>query len=307
MNATIVMSAVELGLLYTLLTLGLFISYRILDIPDLTVDGSFTLGAAVSVVITMKGSPELGLLGAAGAGILAGMVTAILQTKLRIQPILAGILTMTGLYSINIMVMGDKSNLSLLGQETIFTKVNAVINSRYAGFIVGGIVVVIIAILLALFLHTNVGLAIRATGDNEDMVRSSSINVDLMKIVGLALANALVAVSGALVAQKQAFVDAGMGTGMVVIGIASLIIGEVIVDIFVRQRGIKSNIFAVILGSIIYRLIISTALYLNISATSMKLVSAIIVAIAISYPVMKSGVGNKLNQHARMKEGEEIC
>ena len=306
MNATIVMSAVELGLLYTLLTLGLFISYRILDIPDLTVDGSFTLGAAVSVVITMKGSPELGLLGAAGAGILAGMVTAILQTKLRIQPILAGILTMTGLYSINIMVMGDKSNLSLLGQETIFTKVNAVINSRYAGFIVGGIVVVIIAILLALFLHTNVGLAIRATGDNEDMVRSS-INVDLMKIVGLALANALVAVSGALVAQKQAFVDAGMGTGMVVIGIASLIIGEVIVDIFVRQRGIKSNIFAVILGSIIYRLIISTALYLNISATSMKLVSAIIVAIAISYPVMKSGVGHKLNQHARMKEGEEIC
>ena len=307
MNATIVMSAVELGLLYTLLTLGLFISYRILDIPDLTVDGSFTLGAAVSVVITMKGSPELGLLGAAGAGILAGMVTAILQTKLRIQPILAGILTMTGLYSINIMVMGDKSNLSLLGQETIFTKVNAVINSRYAGFIVGGIVVVIIAILLALFLHTNVGLAIRATGDNEDMVRSSSINVDLMKIVGLALANALVAVSGALVAQKKAFVDAGMGTGMVVIGIASLIIGEVIVDIFVRQRGIKSNIFAVILGSIIYRLIISTALYLNISATSMKLVSAIIVAIAISYPVMKSGVGHKLNQHARMKEGEEIC
>lgn len=307
MNVTIAMSAVELGLLYTLLTLGLFISYRILDIPDLTVDGSFTLGAAVSVVITMKGSPELGLLGAAVAGVLAGMVTAMLQTKLKIQPILAGILTMTGLYSINIMIMGDKSNISLLREETVFTKVNEMMGSSYSGLIVGGIVVVVSSILLALFLHTNVGLAIRATGDNEDMVRSSSINVDLMKIVGLGLANALVAVSGALVAQKQAFVDAGMGTGMVVIGIASLIIGEVIVDIFVKQRGIKSNIFAAILGSIIYRLIISTALYLNISATSMKLVSAIIVAIAISYPVIKSGIGRKINQHARMKEGQEAC
>lgn len=307
MNITIAMSAVELGLLYTLLTLGLFISYRILDIPDLTVDGSFTLGAAVSVVITMKGSPELGILGAAGAGVLAGIVTAVLQTKLKIQPILAGILTMTGLYSINIMVMGDKSNISLLREETIFTKVNAALGGEYAGLVVGGLVVIIVAILLAIFLNTNIGLAIRATGDNEDMVRSSSINVDLMKITGLAIANALVAVSGALVAQKQAFVDAGMGTGMVVIGIASLIIGEVIVDIFVKQRGIKANIVAAILGSIIYRLIISVALYTNISATSMKLVSAIIVAIAISYPVIKAGMDRKLNERARKREGQEIC
>ncbi len=308
MNGTIAMSAVELGMLYTLLTLGLFISYRILDIPDLTVDGSFTLGAAVSVVITMKGNPELGLLGAVCAGILAGMVTAILQTKLKIQPILAGILTMTGLYSINIMVMGgNKSNLSLLGEATVFTKVNDILQTEYAGFIVGGLVLILVGVLLALFLNTNVGLAIRATGDNEDMVRSSSINVDRMKIIGLAIANALVALSGALVAQKQAFVDAGMGTGMVVIGIASLIIGEVIVDIFVKQRGIKANIFAALLGSIIYRLIISVALCVNISATSMKLVTAIIVALAISYPVIKSGIGGKLNQRARMKEGKEVC
>ncbi len=300
MNATIAMSAVELGLLYTLLTLGLFISYRILDIPDLTVDGSFTLGAAVSVIITMKGSPELGILAAAAAGTLAGMVTAILQTKLKIQPILAGILTMTGLYSINIMIMG-KPNLSLLGEETIFTKLNTALGGENAEIVIGVVGVAIICILLGVFLHTNVGLAIRATGDNEDMVRSSSINVNRMKIIGLALANALVALSGALVAQKQASADTGMGTGMVVIGIASLIIGEVIVDSVVKQRGIKANIIAAIIGSIIYRLIISLALTFEISATSMKLISAIIVAFAISYPVIISGVKDKLKQRARMK------
>ncbi|WP_054742061.1 ABC transporter permease [Cellulosilyticum ruminicola] len=301
MNATIAMSAVELGLLFTLLTLGLFISYRILDIPDLTVDGSFTLGAVVSVIITMKGSPELGILAAAGAGTLAGMVTAILQTKLKIQPILAGILTMTGLYSINLMIMG-KPNLSLLGEETIFTKLNVALGGQNAEMVIGVIGVVAICILLGVFLHTNVGLAIRATGDNEDMVRSSSINVDHMKIIGLAIANALVALSGALVAQKQASADTGMGTGMVVIGIASLIIGEVIVDSVVKQRGIKANIVAAIIGSIIYRLIISLALTFEITATSMKLISAIIVAFAISYPVIISGIKGKLRQRARMKE-----
>lgn len=301
MNATIAISAVELGLLYTLLTLGLFISYRILDIPDLTVDGSFTLGAAVSVITAMKGSPELGILVAAVAGTLAGMVTAILQTKLKIQPILAGILTMTGLYSINIMIM-SKPNISLLGEETIFTKLDAMLGGQNSGMIIGIMGVTIICILLGVFLHTNVGLAIRATGDNEDMVRSSSINVDSMKIIGLALANALVALSGALVAQKQAFADTGMGTGMVVIGIASLIIGEVIVDSVVKQRGIKANIIAAIIGSIIYRLIISLALSFEISAVSMKLISAIIVAFAISYPVIISGIKGKLKQRARMRE-----
>ena len=291
MSSTFAMSAIELGLLYTLLTFGLFISYRILDIPDLTVDGSFTLGGAVAVIMTMQGRPFLGIAGAIGAGILAGLVTALLQTKLKIQPILSGILTMTGLYSINIMVMEDKSNISLLGED-------------YVVMIVGIVVVVIVSVLLAIFFNTKTGLAIRATGDNEDMVRSSSINVDFMKIIGLALANALVALSGALVAQKQAFADIGMGTGMVVIGIASLIIGEVIIDIFVKQRGIKANIIAAIMGSIIYRFIITLALVFDISATSMKLVAAIIVTLAISYPVIKKGIHAKLNQRARMKGDE---
>ena len=304
MSMTLILSAGELGILYTLLTLGLFISYRILDIPDLTVDGSFTLGAAVAVIMTVAGHPILAILGAACAGILAGVVTATLQTKLKVQPILAGILTMTALYSVNIMVMGDKANVSLLGVETIFSKVKTFIDGNYSGLMLGSVIVLVTCIILGVFLHTKLGLSIRATGDNEDMVRSSSINVDQMKIIGLAVANGLVAISGALIAQKQSFADVSMGTGMVVIGIASLIIGEVLVDIFVKQRGIKSNIFAAVLGSVIYRLIISAALSVNISATSMKLVSAIIVVAAISYPVVKSSISNKMNQYRRQK-GED--
>lgn len=304
MSMTLILSAGELGLLYTLLTLGLFISYRILDIPDLTVDGSFTLGAAVAVIMTVAGHPILAILGAACAGILAGMVTATLQTKLKVQPILAGILTMTALYSVNIMVMGDKSNVSLLGVETIFSKAKTFIGGNYSGLMLGSMVVLVTCIILGVFLHTKLGLSIRATGDNEDMVRSSSINVDQMKIIGLAIANGLVAVSGALIAQKQSFADVSMGTGMVVIGIASLIIGEVLVDIFVKQRSIRSNIFAAVLGSVIYRLIISAALSVNISATSMKLVSAIIVVAAISYPVVKLSISNKMNQYRRQKGGD---
>ena len=304
MNTTIILSAIELGLLYTLLTLGLFISYRILDIADLTVDGSFTLGAAAAVMLTIMGHPILALLAATLVGSIAGMITATLQTKLKVNPILSGILTMTALYSINIMIMGNKSNVSLLGEATIFTMAKEAIGTVASGLLVGGIGVLVICLLMSMFLYTKLGLSIRATGDNEDMVRSSSINVDRMKIVGLALANALVALSGALVAQKQAFADVSMGTGMVVIGIASLIIGEVLVDIVVKQRGIKANIIAAVVGSIIYRLIISAALAVNISATSMKLVSAIIVAIAISYPVIKKTISSKRNQYLRQKGGK---
>ena len=301
MNSIVILSAVELGLLYTLLTLGLFISYRILDIPDLTVDGSFTLGAATAVMITLNGHPILAIFGAASVGILAGIVTATLQTKLKVNPILAGILTMTALYSINIMIMDNKSNISLLGEETIFTMAKSIMGPR-SGLVIGFGIVLMVCVGLGIFLYTKLGLSIRATGDNEDMVRSSSINVDRMKIIGLAMANALVGVSGALVAQKQSFSDASMGTGMVVIGIASLIIGEVLVDIVVKQRGMKANIVAAVIGSIIYRLIISAALIVNISATGMKLVSAIIVAIAISYPVIKQLIISKVNQYRRQRE-----
>ncbi|MGL4736536.1 MAG: ABC transporter permease [Cellulosilyticaceae bacterium] len=288
------MTAVQLGLIYGLMTLGLFVSYRILDIPDLTVDGSFTLGAAVSAVLTISGHPVLGIVCGIGAGALAGVVTALLQTKLKVQPILAGILTMTGLYSINLMVMSGKPNVPLLGNDTLFTIVATKLGDRGATFALAGGIVVVVVIGLGVFLHTQLGLAIRATGDNEAMVSASSINVDLMKILGLALANSLVGLSGALLAQHQLFADASMGIGMVVIGLASLIIGEIIFgklgELLFKRNVIIVHALAVVLGSIIYRWIIAIALDLNISTSSMKLVSAVIVALAISAPTIKENI-----------------
>lgn len=278
MSALVVLSAIELGLFYGIMTLGIFISYRILDIPDLTVDGSFTLGAGVSAMLVLGGHPILAVILGALAGMVAGIVTATLQTKLKVQPILAGILTMTGLYSINIMVMDGKPNLPLTKAQTLFASVNPLI--------IGIIVVLIVVILMIAFLSTRVGLAVRATGDNPDMVSASSINVNLMKTIGLALANALVGLSGALLAQYQCFADVNMGVGMVVMGLASLIIGEVIFG----RKSVARNAIVVVLGSIVYRFIIAIAFEFNISASSMKLVSAIIVAAAISYPAIKAQI-----------------
>lgn len=281
---TVLTSSTELGLFYALMALGLYISYRILNIADLTVDGSFTLGAAVSAITAVSGYPVLGVFLAGIAGALAGMVTAFLQTKLKIQPILAGILTMTGLYSINIMVMGGRPNIALTIDETLFGKAKMLLGG-FTGFGIGLLVVVLAGVLIVVFLNTQLGLTVRATGDNEDMVRASSINVDFTKMIGLAVANALVGISGALLAQYQGFADAGMGVGMVVIGLASLIIGEVICG----KRSIINHVIAVIVGSIIYRFIIGLALEINLSMYTMKLVSAIIVILAISYPVIKEG------------------
>ena len=299
MSMITINSALELGLLYTLMTFGLFISYRILDIPDLTVDGSFTLGAAVSVIFTLKGSPALGIFLGMGAGVIAGCVTALLQTKFKIQPILAGILTMTGLYSINIMIMDGKANISLLGSETFFTKAAEMFGESSA-MIVGLLIAVIASIILALFLFTRIGLAIRATGDNESMVSASSINVDAMKILGLSLANGLVAASGALLAQKQMYVEVQMGVGMVVTGIASLIIGEVMIDFVIRRRTIVSNIIGAVIGTVIYRFIIAAALVVDIEASDMKLVSAVLVALAISCPVIYKCIKDKINKYNRI-------
>ncbi|MEG0899132.1 MAG: ABC transporter permease [Oscillospiraceae bacterium] len=287
MSATAFLSSVELGLFYSLMTLGLFISYRILDIADLTVDGSFTLGAAVCAMITISGHPILALFAAAATGGIAGIVTALLQTRLKVQPILAGILTMTGLYSINIMVMKGSPNKSLNGETTVFTLMNNLgIPSVYVPLVLGILVTVIIGIFIVLFLQTPLGLAIRATGDNEDMVRSSSINVRAIKIIGLSLANFFVALSGGLIAQYQSFADISSGVGMVVIGLASLIIGEIIFG----KKSVKGNVLAAIFGSIIYRFIIQIALEVNISFSSMKLVSAVIITIAISFPAIREQI-----------------
>lgn len=286
-------SAIELGLIYSLMVLGLFISYRILNIPDLTVDGSFTLGAAVAVVATLVEHPVLGLLLAALAGAAAGFVTALLQTRMKIQPILAGIITMTALYSINLMVMDNKANLPLAQGESIY--------HNLPGMLLSGLAAIGVAAVLVLFLQTPVGLAVRATGDNEAMVRSSSINADRMKMAGLSIANACVALSGALIAHYNCYAEVRMGIGMVVIGLASLIVGEIAVGLLVRRATILSGAVAAIVGSVLYRLIIAQALEWNFSSSSLKLITAIIVALAMSVPAVKESLRLAKQRRAGMR------
>lgn len=286
-------SAIELGLIYSLMVLGLFISYRILNIPDLTVDGSFTLGAAVAVVATLAGHPVLGLLLAALAGAAAGFVTALLQTRMKIQPILAGIITMTALYSINLMVMDNKANLPLAQGESIY--------HNLPGMLLSGLAAIGVAAVLVLFLQTPAGLAVRATGDNEAMVRSSSINADRMKMAGLSIANACVALSGALIAHYNCYAEVRMGIGMVVIGLASLIVGEIAVGLLVRRTNILSGAVAAIVGSVLYRLIIAQALEWNFSSSSLKLITAIIVAMAMSVPAVKESLRLAKQRRAGMR------
>ena len=281
MSLSVLQGAVEQGFIYSLVALGLFLSYRTLDIADLTTDGTFTLGAACSAVLTILGHPALGLLLALLAGALAGGVTALLQTKLGVQPILAGIVTMTGLYTVNLAVMGGRSNLNMLREEYVFTAAETLLGPA-GKLILAGAFALGAGGLLFLFLRTQLGLSIRATGDNREMVASSSIDPALTTTVGLCAANALVGLSGGLLAQYQKFADMSLGTGMVVIGLASLIIGEVVTG----RRGVGHGITAAILGAVIYRIIIAAALVANVGAQNFKLVSAVIVAAAISYPTI---------------------
>lgn len=276
MSLTIILKAIELGLIFSILSLGVYISFRVLNVPDLTVDGSFATGCAVCAVMTIAGHPYLGLLLAFVAGGLCGMVTAFLQTKMHMQPLLAGILTMVALYSINLRIMSGAPNISLFSTNTLFTLIDSellilLIFSLVIGFVLFG------------FFKTNLGLMLRATGDNEVMVRSSSINVDRMKLIGMALSNGIVALSGALLAQYQNFADITSGTGMMVLGLAGIIIGEAIL----RKRTIGFGIASAIIGACIYRLLYQFALQFGIPATDMNLMSAILVAITISLPYLK--------------------
>lgn len=298
------LSAIELGLIYSLMVLGLFLSYRVLNIPDLTVDGSFTLGAAVAVVMTLSGHPILGLFAAILAGAAAGFLTAFLQTKMKIQPILAGITTMTALYSINLMVMDDKANVPITQQESIYTAFGSLVGKQAQGMILSLLVLILAGAAMVLFLKTPFGLSVRATGDNESMVRSSSINADLTKTAGLMGANACVALSGAMIAHYNCYAEVRMGIGMVVIGLASFIIGEIAVGIFVKRKGVLSGVVAAAVGSILYRLIIAQALELNFSSSSLKLITAIIVALAMSYPAICDSIA-LFRKKSQAKSGKE--
>lgn len=225
MTESVVLGTLEKGLVFSFLALGIFISFRILDIPDLSVDGTFTLGVAVSVMNAYNGSPVRGIILAVIAGAAAGCVTGLLVTKLKVQPILAGIITMTALYSINLKIM-SRPNISLWRKDTLFTYFEDTLG-EYNKVIVSGIVLIAVSLILFLFLKTQLGMSLRATGDNEFMVRASSINSDTMKVLGFALANGFVSLSGAMYAQYSSAGDTNSGTGMLVVGLASIIIGEI--------------------------------------------------------------------------------
>ena len=283
-------TALELGLISSLTVLALFLSYSMLNVCDLSTDGCFTLGAAVGAVVAISGHPYLALPAAMGAGMLSGFITALLQTKMGIDSLLAGIIVNTGLYSINIAVMGNSSLLNMNDTETVFTKMRAALEG---GVLSGQYKLAVIllavgaaAVLLALFLRTRLGLAIRATGNNPDMVRSSSINPVVTTMIGLCLSNALTALSGCLLAQSQKSVNIDIGTGMVTIALASLLIGNA----FFGKGKIPLRIFGVIVGAFIFRLVYTIALRFDMPAFMLKLVSSVIVIIAISGPYLKKQI-----------------
>ena len=298
----ITQTALELGFLYALIAMALFLSYRILDIADLTTDGCFVLGAAVSVTVTAAGHPILAIFAAMLAGACAGFVTAFLQTKLGVPSILAGIITNTGLYTVNLMAMGWKSNQSLLGGKTVFTMLrDRGIGGDWYELLLAASVTILAGLLLVLFLGTRMGLSIRATGDNPDMVRASSLNPSFTITVGLCLANVLTALSGAVVGQYQKTVDINSGTGIVVIGLACLIIGETLLG----RRNVKKGVIAAILGSIVYRFIYAIVFYTKIVPVEcLKLLTAVIVALAIASPSIRRWFAfQKRKMSARTKEG----
>ena len=280
----LVISTISQGLLWALLAIGVYITFRVLDIADLTVEGSFPLGAAVAATLLTSGaSPVTAILAACLAGALAGIVTGVLCTELKIPALLAGILTMIALYSVNLRIMG-KANLPLLAQDTIFSIVQIPgLDMGMMVLAIGAGIVLIVAVLNYWFFGTELGAAIRATGCNPHMIRANGVDTDIMIVLGLLLSNALVAISGALVAQNNGFADVGMGVGTIVIGLASVIIGEVLFG----TRSFRNCLISVILGSIVYRAVIAIVLQMGMPPNDLKLFTAILVALALSMPLLQ--------------------
>ena len=286
----IIQTALLLGCIYSLVTLALFISYRVLDIADLTTDGCFVLGMAVSVTCAKAGHPVLAVFAAMASGIGAGFVTAFLQTQMGVPSILAGIVTNTGLYTVNLMAMGWSSNQTLLKQETIYTLFRSTgIGGPWYQVILSAAIVLVCMITVRWFMSTRLGLSIRATGDNRDMVSASSINPKFTVTVGLMAANMLTGLGGALAGQMQKSADINAGNSIVVIGLACLIIGETVIA---GRKSITRNIIACLIGNIIYRLIYAIILQTRfIPIECLKLMTALIVALAIAAPAMKQQAG----------------
>ena len=291
---SILQTTLELGALYAFVSIALFISYRLLDIADLTTDGSFVLGMAISVSCAFAGHPILGILLGMLAGGAAGYITAFLQTRMGVPSIISGIITSTGLYTVNLFVMGWSSQISLLKQTTVFSmlkKIN-IGGSWYASIFVI-VLLVVCMILLRLFLSTRLGLSLRATGDNRAMVTASSVNVKNMITLGLVIANMLVGLSGALVGQFNKTSDINAGTGIVVVGLACLIIGESLIQ---GRKSLSRNLIACFVGNVVYRMIYAIILQTKIiNVQSLKLVTALIVALAVAAPTIKK----ELSLHMR--------
>ena len=302
-------TALELGLICSLTVLALFLSYTMLNVCDLSTDGCFTLGAAVGAAVALAGHPWLSLGAAMAAGICSGFIVAILQTRMGVNSLLAGIIVNTALYSINIAVMGGSSLLNLNKTDTVFSLLKSALSGTpFAGgykLIVSGAAVLLALVFITLFLRTRLGLAIRATGNNPDMVRSSSVNPAFTTTVGLCAANALTGLSGCLMAQSQKAVDINLGTGMVTIALASLLIGGTVMG----RGGVFRRAVGVVLGSVIFRLVYTVALRLNMPAFMLKLVSSVIVILAISVPYLKTRLPmlRRRMAHARGKGGEGAC
>ncbi|MBQ9283443.1 MAG: ABC transporter permease [Acidaminococcaceae bacterium] len=284
--SNLAVSTVAQGLLWAVMALGVYVTFRVLDLADLTCEGSFPLGAATAATLMASGyGVGVSIAAAAVAGMLAGAVTGILTTKMKIPALLAGILTMIALYSVNLRIMG-KANLSLLGVDTVFviTQKTLGLNNAQTTFVVGMAATLIVGIGMYWFFGTEIGAAIRATGFNQQMIRAQGVNTDMTIILGLIISNALISVSGALVGQNNGFADVGMGVGTIVIGLASVIIGEVLFG----TRSFKNCMISVVLGSVVYRIVIAIVLQMGMPPNDLKLFTSVLVALALSMPLMKA-------------------
>lgn len=306
MSLSLIQTALELGLICSLTTLALFLSYSMLNVCDLSTDGCFTLGAAVGAVVAISGHPLLSIPAAMVAGMCSGFLTALLQTRLGVNSLLAGIIVNTGLYSVNIGVMSGSSLLNMNKTNTVFTMAKGLLEKTpLAGqskLMVALIAVVLVVALMALFLNTRLGMAIRATGDNPDMVRSSSINPVFTTTVGLCVANAFTALSGCLLAQSQKSVNIDLGSGMVTIALASLLIGHTLMG----RGSLLFRAIGMVVGSFVFRMVYTIALRLNMPSFMLKLVSAAIVVLAISVPYLKQQWPTICRRFSAGRE-EKVC
>ena len=295
-------TALELGLISSLTVLALFLSYSMLNVCDLSTDGCFTLGAVVGAVTALSGHPLLSIPAAMGAGVLSGLVTSMLQTKMGIDSLLSGIIVNTGLYSINIAIMGGSSLLNMNKTTTIFTMMKSALSSTFLSqsykLVTALIFVALVVLFLSFFLKTRLGLSLRATGNNPDMVKSSSINPATTTIIGLCISSSFTALSGCLLAQSQKSVNVTIGSGMVTIALASLLIGRA----FMGKGGITKRAIGVVVGAIIFRLVYTIALRFNLPAYMLKLISSVIVIISISFPYFKGKKDDYMRIHKAKKE-----